>query len=229
MQTAPAKFESASPAWQHPFDVPQPRENFLGIAGFVVAIVGLVFTCGLLSPLGLLLSLAGLFSRPRGYAVAGVITGMFGSLWIVLLVGAFWLSSTVTIAAKPAIEELVRHVGETATNVNSIAEAKQKIEAFHSEHQRWPDGVEGNKLIADCKDANGNSLRYETRENGYTIRSAGSDGEFDTDDDLTDAQVDGYLKAMEEARKQAEGVSDSPPSSPTPPAAPEIPLPNSHH
>ena len=58
---------------------PGPRRsmNGLGIAGFIVSVVG-VFTLGCLSPVGVLLSLIAAFRRPRGFASAGVVIGGFG-------------------------------------------------------------------------------------------------------------------------------------------------------
>lgn len=55
--------------------------NTIGTAGFITSIVGLL-TCGCLSPLGLLFSLLGLLSRPRGFAFAGTILGVIGSWWL---------------------------------------------------------------------------------------------------------------------------------------------------
>lgn len=55
--------------------------NVLGIVGFVLAFC--------LSPLGLLLSLIALASRPRGFAIAGVIVGLIGSsIWALFGVAA---------------------------------------------------------------------------------------------------------------------------------------------
>ena len=36
----------------------------LGLIGFITSVLGLVFTCGLISPLGLLLSLVGIAVSP---------------------------------------------------------------------------------------------------------------------------------------------------------------------
>lgn len=65
---------------------PPPPSNGLGTAGFIVSLVGL-FTGGILSPLGLLLSFIALFRRPRGMATAGFIIGMIGSIFL-----AAWLA-----------------------------------------------------------------------------------------------------------------------------------------
>lgn len=65
-----------------------PRSNVLGVAGFVFSLLGF-FSCGVLAPIGLLLSFCGMFSEPKGLATAGLILGFVGSLW--LIVGVFIL------------------------------------------------------------------------------------------------------------------------------------------
>src|SRR3954447_25698103 len=52
-----------------------PPTNGLGLAGSITSLVGIV-TCGVLSPVGLLLSLIGLLKSPRGFAVAGTVLGL---------------------------------------------------------------------------------------------------------------------------------------------------------
>ncbi len=69
--------------------MPQPRpaaSNGLGVAGFVVSLVGLVTCLWIICPIGLILSFIAMFRRPRGMAIAGFIIGLLGSLWIILIV-----------------------------------------------------------------------------------------------------------------------------------------------
>ena len=69
--------------------MPQPRpasSNGLGIAGFVVSLVGLVTCFWIICPIGLALSFFAMFRRPRGMAIAGFILGLLGSLWIIVVV-----------------------------------------------------------------------------------------------------------------------------------------------
>lgn len=61
--------------------IQQAPSNGLGTSGFVISLIGFL-TCGLLCPLGLLLSFFGLFKPPRGQAIAGTILGSLGSLWL---------------------------------------------------------------------------------------------------------------------------------------------------
>src|SRR5688572_31071314 len=71
------------PAYTPPPVAPPASSNGLGVAGLIVSIVGWL-TCGLLCPIGVLLSLFGLFKRPRGLAIAGLVVGLAGSLFLVV-------------------------------------------------------------------------------------------------------------------------------------------------
>lgn len=64
--------------------VNQAQANDIGVAGFVLSLIGFL-TCGCLSPLGLILSVAGLSREPRGLAIAGTVLGGLGSAWIVII------------------------------------------------------------------------------------------------------------------------------------------------
>lgn len=199
MSAIPQKFDKLDTKWAPPTE--QPRENMLGLIGFITSIVGLVFTCGIASPLGLLLSLFGLLSRPRGYALAGVVTGLLGSAWLVALAAGVWAMGVMAMVAKPAIEQMIVEVGEMSTTVNKMSEAKKQIETFRTENERYPDGVEGNKIVADFKDSQGNPLRYEVKEDGYLIRSSGKDKKFETADDLDSTQLDAFVQAADEVKR----------------------------
>ncbi|MBY0307701.1 MAG: DUF4190 domain-containing protein, partial [Phycisphaerales bacterium] len=62
------------------------RSNGLGVAGFIVSLAGW-FVGGVLCPVGLVLSLFALGKRPRGFAVAGVVVGLLGTIgWVLVFV-----------------------------------------------------------------------------------------------------------------------------------------------
>jgi hypothetical protein len=150
----------------------------LGIAGFVVSVVGIVATCGLLCPVGLVLSLVALIKPPRGFAIAGTVLGALGSFWL-----ALWgLAMVAAVLGISSAATTLRDWAETGTALNR---ARQSIEQYGGEHGELPDGIEGNKLIVDIRDGWNNDIRYEPDDHGYTIRSGGPDGEFDTGDDVT--------------------------------------------
>lgn len=158
-----------------------PPTNALGIAGFVVSLTGMVVCMGLISPIGLILSLIALTKSPRGFAVAGSIIGALGSLMGVLAVliasgviggglfsGAYFSMSPT----MQAIDDASYYGIDTHFSNNSST---------------LPDEPTGNALISGYYDEWGNSLKYEPTAgttDQYTITSSGEDGVFGTLDDI---------------------------------------------
>ncbi len=61
-----------------------PPSNAVGTTGLVLSVLGL-FCFGILAPVGMVVSLVGLFYEPKGNAVAGVLVGMFATVgWVIL-------------------------------------------------------------------------------------------------------------------------------------------------
>lgn len=151
--------------------------NALGITGFVVSLLGVLFTCGLLAPVGLLLSVAGLFRRPRGLATAGVVIGLLGTLW--LAAGGLAVGAGVAGASQAA---------KSRRTVRVIAEAAAAVENHRYAAGELPDNPRGQVLIVDFTDAYGNALHYQRLDgNRFEVRSAGPDELYHTTDDLTNA------------------------------------------
>jgi hypothetical protein len=146
----------------------EPPSNAIGLAGFVVSLVGII-SCGALSPIGLILSLIGLRKEPKGLAVAGTIIGGVGIVLLGVLVG-------LVVILIPR--------GQVAATEAVVMMAERAIEARAAETGDLPSVDEGKELIAEHTDAWGNPLRYEPSGDEFTIRSAGPDGAFDTADDI---------------------------------------------
>jgi len=165
------------PPYQQPYGQPAPT-NGLGVAGFIVSLIGLVATCGLLCPLGLFLSLLALFKRPRGFAFAGAVLGLAGTACIACFFGLFVVAG-LTRARNEVVEE---NMAQTRA---VLAEAEHIIDRYLIDNGKLPEGIEGNKLLVDLKDGWGGSIRYDREdEQRYRVRSPGEDLEFDTDDDV---------------------------------------------
>ena len=162
--------------------VAAPSENGLGIAGFILSLIGLV-SCGLLSPLGLVFSFAGMFRRPRGLAIAGLVLGLLGSLWVVIAVVFIGLAA---IFACLSVAAPTHARAEYAMTQAAVTAAEARIEEFRLKNDALPGEDEGQNLIAGARDGWGRALRYERYgPNDFGVRSAGRDGRFDTPDDLT--------------------------------------------
>lgn len=190
------------------------QSNGFGVAGFVLSILGF-FTCGVLSPLGLLFSTLGIFRAPRGLATAGLVMGMAGTGAVGLFVAA--LSHESHVHHDVAVRHYESH--RTSERIN---QAKQEIEQYRLEHEgRMPEGVQGNKIVVLIEDGWKTSLGYEPDDTGYVVRSAGPDHQFNTYDDITsrvaipDARIDGIVSLDE--RVNDDSTTNRPPS-PQPPS-----------
>ena len=177
-----------------PEPAPQsPANNGLAIAGFVVSILGII-TCGVLAPIGLLLSLIGLVRPPRGFAVAGVVVGLLGCL-LLSLVGYGVVMGVL------GVKKFGESIGEEFSTAANMSLASHKISEYRMEKNELPSDADGQALIAEFKDGWNNGLHYKRlTDETYEIRSSGGDGQFHTADDRTDDGSSGadFSDAMED-------------------------------
>jgi len=115
----------------HPTPVAAPPPtNTLGVAGFVLALVGLVGFCvpfaALLAPVGLVLSIIGLRQEPRGLAIAGVVLGAIGSLWMLVAIVLLGLFTGAAIFVGPPSMDEIR-----------ASRAESEVEALHRQVDIW--------------------------------------------------------------------------------------------
>jgi hypothetical protein len=165
-----------NPQWQTTL----PR-NTLGVVGFVFSLLGVV-TCGVLGPVGLLLSLLGLFRRPRGFALAGTIISLLATLWLGA-VGAVVVTGVTRLG--PAVESFADEFGEAAATLSVVAQASQDLQRYRDEQGDWPDQKTGQELVGRLQDAYGTALQYTRVGELVLIISAGADREFATADDIS--------------------------------------------
>lgn len=163
-------------------------DNALGVVGFVCSLVGLC-AGGVLSPIGLIISLFGLGSRPRGWAIAGVVLGLIGTCGVLpLLVAVFFLPIAVALLVAVGLAGALAALGgptvEGYVDMTRIAAAAG---LHREEHQVFPASLDGLGLDAEVlRDAHGNRYIYEVKDDGsaFRIHSAGADGVSGTGDDL---------------------------------------------
>ena len=70
-----------------------PQKNGIGTAGFVLAILGLVFCwapilCWILWALGAIFSFVGVFRKPKGLSIAGLIISVINLIILISMLGA---------------------------------------------------------------------------------------------------------------------------------------------
>lgn len=151
-----------------------PPTNGLGTAGFIVSLAGLLLTCGLLCPIGLLLSFFALFKAPRGMAIAGFVIGLIGSAWVAFFGFAFVMGLVGIGEAQNVV-----------TTMRTMQEARDAIEQQRFTSGELPPQEDGDAIVGQIFDGWGTALQYVPTETDFVIRSAGRDLQFDTADDLS--------------------------------------------
>ncbi len=167
---------------------PKPPRNGYGKWGLLLPII----SCGTLAPLGLLLSMRGLFGRPKTTAVLGTLLNGAICTMVFLPIGVHLAEHAERQHRRHEHARREQHEQDRIVVSQTIEQANARIHQFAVAHQgALPDGVEGNKLIAEFNDPWEKPLRYDMPLNvetsSYTIRSAGRDHKFETRDDI---QVD---------------------------------------
>jgi hypothetical protein len=156
---------------------PEKQSNGIGTAGFIVSLVA-VPTCGVLSPVALVLSLLGLKKRPNGLAIAGTVIGAVGTVWLALV-------GVGMVMAFLGLKKVAKETGGDVPTTVAMGGAMAAIISHVSQDGKLPESAAGNALIAEFKDSAGRALRYEPSGQNFVIRGAGKDGVFDTPDDVT--------------------------------------------
>lgn len=171
-----------NPTYQTPYQ--PPPSNALGIAGFVVSLTGLVVCVGLLCPIGLVMSLIALRKEPRGFAVAGAIVGVLGSL----------LAATILLMVFqviPSTFAAFNMFGPQMTTQNNMYSASNEIDNYFTDNgDTLPDAVTGTALINYYTDGYGHAMEYRPAPaigpDMYELVSPGEDGVFGNADDYVE-------------------------------------------
>lgn len=138
--------------------------NTLGLVGFILSFC--------LSPIGLILSLIGLMKSPRGFAIAGVLVGLIGTV-----IWGFLGWGLVTA---------VRMVNESQTAMDRIRAVQTALEGAKGTDGAYPADLSALNLGASATDPWGHPMTYERSPDGlgYLMGSAGKDGVPGTGDDF---------------------------------------------
>jgi hypothetical protein len=153
-----------------------PASNSLGLAGFITSLVGVV-TCGVLAPMGLILSLVGLVRRPRGFALAGAIIGALGTAWLVI-------AGLTMVLAAVGIGKTAGMLRDYSLVLQTAQSARAAIESHQKSTGALPTADQAPKLIGELRDPWGNALAYEPRGESFTLTSSGPDAQAGTADDI---------------------------------------------
>lgn len=82
MSDCPSSMQPTAPAFT---PSPQELDNKMGFAGFICSIFAF-FTCGLLSPVSLIISGMALRKKPKGFAIAGLVISTISLLMAIVMI-----------------------------------------------------------------------------------------------------------------------------------------------
>lgn len=200
--------------------------NALGIAGFVISIVGLC-SGGVISPIGLVMSLVALRNQPRGFAIAGTVIGAVGSCGIlvalvVVPVALVAVLVTVLVAAGAAgaAAALAGSAGPSIETQVETAFLAINLEEYHKQHGSYPQTLD--EGLANLKTDSGlrkdhwdRAYGYEAAPDGskYWLFSVGEDGVAGTADDMMSK-----VSVEKFGPRAAAGAPSVPGTAPAPPA-----------
>ncbi len=169
--------------------------NGLGVAGFLIALIGLAIPTGIVALLGLLVSLVALGKAPRGFAGMGVLIGLIGTaVWMAItgiaIVGALAIGVGAVLFGSVAFVLMQPEIIEVSADMVNVTIAAYEYE---EKHGGMPDGLDSLALsVSTTTDPWGNPYRYVITEDelGFDVISSGSDGIMGTDDDMALSYMD---------------------------------------
>lgn len=195
------------PAQQSWPEQPQPpRSNTMGIVGFVLSFC--------ISPIGLLISLIALAKPPRGFAIAGTVIGLIGTvIWASIGVGAYFGGGIMVKGFGLGMDY-------------SVVESQLSAYAGAHNGESPPDLATAGVPESARKDPWDRDYRYERGADGkgWSMTSAGFDGQFGTADDavfkdhMTQRDIQRVINDSIEAHMGKQGAAPS--TTPTPESAP---------
>jgi hypothetical protein len=175
--------------------VPVAERNTLGLVGFIISLVGLVLTGGILCPIGLILSLVAIGRQPRGFAIAGVILGFLGTCGGVLAVLVFGAVILAALGIGAAAMFVAMAEPERMEITIDMAQIAERIEQERHRGDYLPASLTALNLPSETLvDPWGNNYEYTLTEEkpGYDIISYGPDGQIASLDDIHLTKLDEY-------------------------------------
>ena len=166
-----------------------PEQNGLGIAAFVVSLVGLI-SAGILSPVAAIMGAIALRREPKGFAIAGLIIGVFGSLWICLVAALFFGGMGVAITAM--VMSLV--YAQIEDGLNELTSASGVIGQWRLDHDgQLPTSQQGTLALQSA----GFSGSYQWGdEDDFTIELIIDNGDGDPWTFVAEYEADGSRESL---------------------------------
>lgn len=182
--------------------------NRMGLAGFIISLLGVLAGCfggALLCPIGLVLSAIGLRRPPRGFAIAGLVLGILGSIWLFVAIAFLGFAGLISAAAMHQIGEEIR--------VRVVADA---VEQYRRDTGYLPitlDELQTKYPGKVTKDHLENLGYRQTDVDTFVIIRPGPDNVLGTPDDVS------FAPPSRSTSTGRGGEVERTPSDPTPPPA----------
>lgn len=166
----------------------ESRVNGLGLASFIVSLVGVLFCGGIICPIGVIMAIIAMSKPPKGFAIAGLVIGIIGSLWLVGLVLLLVLASIgVAVGIGAAIFGGILGIPyfQVALDAQQI---RERAGDYLAQNGAYPDSLDALTFTkqSTLEDPWGAAYRYElgADQRSATLTSSGPDKQFDTGDDI---------------------------------------------
>ncbi|MEE9391513.1 MAG: DUF4190 domain-containing protein [Planctomycetota bacterium] len=161
-------------------DAPKPGPNVIGIISIIVGVLALLCTCGVFSPLGLLLGFVGWFFEPKGTAIAGMVLGAIGTVVLVIAIMSKVLETATELGNRREEAEVAAATAKSAEETRlTITKIAKEFRAAHESPDTLPKTFASQDL-----DAWGRVIQYQSSPRGFSLRSAGPDARLGTADDV---------------------------------------------
>ncbi|MCG3134861.1 MAG: hypothetical protein HMLKMBBP_02265 [Planctomycetes bacterium] len=151
-----------------------PSRNTMGIVGFVISLIGILCTCGVLSPLGLLICLFAVFRAPRGFATAGIILGVLGTILAASVAWLAWQGISYSLEAGVSVKNAIMTVA-------GAGQAAQEILAVTP--GSLPPDDQAAAIAKKHTDGWDRPFTWLAEGDERLLVSAGPDGAYGTEDD----------------------------------------------
>ena len=180
---------------------PRRKVNWWGFWGLLMSL-GSFLTAGFASPLALLVSLNGLRKTkgPRKAAAAGSVFSLLGIMLAGLIVSLTVNEGRIESQRRYQRQHQQAIMVQVEETQVAIAIAERELDEFREEAGYLPSGIDGNMLMLKHTDAWGKEIRYDAESFPASLRSAGPDQTYNTDDDVT-SEVEGELEKMDATLK----------------------------
>ena len=164
---------------------PRRKFNWWGFHGMWMSFASFL-TAGFLSPIPLLISLAGLRRPGRKMAAVGTLTSLAGiGLASALVFGAVAAQKHHRHNQRAAQQQQRLHK-QVAQTQSLIGAASEELTQYRNHHSGvLPSDIDSNLLVIKHVDPWGESLRFDSEVGHGVVRSAGPDKRFNTADDIT--------------------------------------------